>query len=66
MKISINRSVADVPDGMTLAEVLERENIAGPGIAVAVDNKVVARDGWSDFVLAEGMKLTVIRAVCGG
>lgn len=66
MKISINRSIVEVPEGVTLGEVLTRENLAGTGVAVAVDNKVVARNAWPEFVLSEGMKLTVIKAVCGG
>ena len=66
MKISINRSIVEVPEGVTLGEVLTRENLAGTGVAVAVDNKVVARNAWPEFVLSGGMKLTVIKAVCGG
>ena len=54
-----------MPEGVTLGEVLTRENLAGTGVAVAVDNKVVARNAWPEFVLSEGMKLTVIKAVCG-
>ena len=53
-------------DCKTLLQILELENLDGRGIAVAVDNCVVPRDRWAITELVDGMKITVIRAVCGG
>lgn len=67
MELTINRKTIEVaPGGTTLAELLERESLDGPGRAVAVDNQLVPRDKWAATALSEGMKITVIRAVCGG
>lgn len=66
MKIIINHSEREIGEGLTLADVLVSENLAGTGIAVAVDNKVVPRAQWKDFIVTEGARLTVITAVCGG
>ncbi|MDE6164933.1 MAG: sulfur carrier protein ThiS, partial [Muribaculaceae bacterium] len=46
--------------------LLTREGFTGVGQAVAVNNCVVPRGDWNSFAIADGMKLTVIRAVCGG
>lgn len=51
---------------ITLRQLLEQEGFTGIGQAVAVNNRVVPRTDWDDMPLTEGMKLTVIRAVCGG
>lgn len=66
MKVTINRSIVEVPEAASLGEILVREQLAGPGIAVAVYNKVVPRAKWNEFLLSDGMKITLIQAVCGG
>ena len=67
MEVDINgRRIAVDGDHVTLEELLTREGFTGVGQAVAVNNYVVPRGDWSSFAIADGMKLTVIRAVCGG
>ena len=67
MEVDINgRRIAVDGDHVTLEELLPREGFTGVGQAVAVNNCVVPRGDWSSFAIADGMKLTVIRAVCGG
>lgn len=58
--------VAVEDDCKTLLQILEKEKLAGPGVAVAVNNSVVSRTAWADTLLSDGMKITVIQAVCGG
>lgn len=67
MKVEINHHEVEVAEGCaTLAQLLSNEGFTGIGQAVAVNNAVVPKAGWETFALAEGMKITVIRAVCGG
>lgn len=66
MEVFINRKPIGVEAPMNLAELLAREGIPAEGVAVAVDNRVVPRSEWAATAVAEGMKITVIRAVCGG
>lgn len=66
MEVFVNRKPVAVESGTSLAELLDRLGIAPDGTAAAVDNKVVPRDMWRQTILAEGAKITVIRAVCGG
>lgn len=67
MKVEINKREIEVGEGIhNLAELLEAENLNGPGQAVAVAGAVVRRTDWASCLLADGMKITVIKAVCGG
>ena len=66
MEVFVNRKPVAVESGTSLAELLDRLGIAPDGTAAAVDNKVVPRDMRRQTIPAEGAKITVIRAVCGG
>lgn len=67
MKVEINKRIIEVPDGVSvLDQLLTAEGLNGPGVAVAIDGNVVRRATWPEFALSDGMKITIIRAVCGG
>lgn len=66
MNVTINKKTVDAAGATTLGELLVRENLAGPGRAVAVGTRVIPRRSWGDTPLEEGMEITVISAVCGG
>ena len=66
MEVFVNRKPVAVESGTSLADLLDSMGIAPDGTAAAVDTKVVPRDMWRQTILAEGAKITVIRAVCGG
>ena len=67
MYVEINHQKTAVGiDCKTLQQLLENQQLVRQGIAVAVENRVVPRQKWSETELADGMKITVIQAVCGG
>ncbi|MDE5643363.1 MAG: sulfur carrier protein ThiS [Muribaculaceae bacterium] len=67
MNVEINHQKTAVEtDCKTLQQLLENQQLVRQGIAVAVENRVVPRQKWSETELADGMKITVIQAVCGG
>lgn len=67
MDIEINGRHFQAPqDCHSLGELLQTMGFDGIGQAVAVNNRVVPRSGWDEYPLTEGMKITVIKAVCGG
>lgn len=67
MVVEINNHAVEVAnDCDTLLKLLEQEGFSGQGKAVAVNNRVVKRSDWEATPLADGMKITVISAVCGG
>ena len=66
MKIEINNKPHDIPEGYTLKNLLEMFELHPFGTAFAVGGKVIIRADWEGFVLTEGMKITMIKAKCGG
>ena len=66
MKIEINNKTYEIPEGYTLTNLLEILELHPLGTAFAVGSKVIIRADWDGFVLMEGMKVTMIKAVCGG
>ena len=50
----------------TLADFIASLSLPAAGVAAAVEGKLVKRTEWETFPLAEGMHITVVRAVCGG
>lgn len=69
MTVELNKksiTVAEADGPATLAALLEQHGLGRAGQAVAVDNRVVARSAWASTPLRDGMKITVITAVCGG
>jgi len=66
MKVEVNNKTYQVPEGCTLTNLIEALEIKPLGIAFAVNNKVIKKVDWENFVLTEELKITMIKAVCGG
>ena len=66
MKVYINQNETEVPEGITVKEWLDRQQIAAEGTAIAIDNKLIPKSEWSNRTLADGDKITLIRATFGG
>lgn len=65
MKILFNQQPLEVSATNLLDLSLELQ-LPASGIAVAVNNCLVPRTQWQDFLLQDGMSILVIKAVCGG
>lgn len=65
MKIKVNGKEKET-SAATIAELVKEMELPQTGVAVAVNNKMVPRDKWTETELAEGMSLVVIKAACGG
>lgn len=66
MKVEINHHEVEVNDAATLSQTLKQHGIDPAGKAAAVNNRVVPKGSWDSYTLADGDKITIIRAVCGG
>jgi len=67
MTVFVNNEKRDVSNLKTLSELLESINLnVAKGVAVAVNNQVVAKGEWSNALLKENDKITIIRATQGG
>ena len=68
MNIKVNGEVRGVSPGLTLHQLLLDLEIdpARPGIAVAIDQEVVARTQWTEMVIQADSEIEIIRAAQGG
>ena len=66
MKVSINGEQLELPQGLTVAELLVRLQAPDRGIAVAKNDRVVRRSAFDEERVDEGDRIEIIRAVAGG
>jgi len=68
MMIELNGRTVDVPDGATVAELVERAGAdrEARGVAAAVEGEVVPRSAWTTTAVAAGQSVEVLTAVQGG
>lgn len=66
MKASINGQEHELPDGLTVAQLLVRLQAPERGIAVAKNDRVVRRSTFEKERVREGDRIEIIRAVAGG
>jgi len=66
VKATINGEPRDLPDGTTVASLLEQLGVARNGIAVAKNDRVVRRAEYEQSAIAEGDAVEIIKAVAGG
>jgi sulfur carrier protein len=66
MTVTVNGQRCELPDGATLADLLERLDVPRIGVAVALDGAVAPRALWPDTVLRDGASVEVLTAAQGG
>lgn len=66
MKIMINGQSVETAERTTLASLLASHGLDAPGMAVAVNNRVIPRPARDEFQLLPDMNIIVIKAACGG
>ena len=68
MTLTVNGDARDVPTGATIDGLLRAvgRDPDVPGVAVAVDDRVVRRADWATTTLLEGQRVELITAAQGG
>lgn len=66
MKICINEESREVPDGTTVADIVETLSINPKFVAVEVNLELIPRDEHATHMLADGDQLEVVTLVGGG
>lgn len=67
MKITLNNEPVIVDEScQTLNDLLELRNIPKNGVAIAVNNKLIARTQWTSKILKPEDDVVVITATFGG
>jgi sulfur carrier protein len=66
MNITLNGESCELVDGTTLVAFIESRTGSTRGSAVVVDDEVVPRGTWPDYLLRDGQRVELITAVQGG
>jgi sulfur carrier protein len=69
MKVLVNGEPRELPDALTIAELVAEEApglMNGRGVAVAVDAEVIPRSEWAATTLEAGQTVEVLAAMQGG
>jgi sulfur carrier protein len=66
MELRVNGDAREMPEGTTVADLVERLLGTRKGCAVAVGGQVVARRDWDQRALADGDAVEVLVAAQGG
>lgn len=66
MKISLNGYIIDLPENMTVEDLIKWKEIPSQGTAVALNNKLIKQNNWSITELKEKDQVTIISAAYGG
>jgi sulfur carrier protein len=66
MKATVNGRIRELPDGLTVAALLDLLGSARSGVAVACNERVVRRREYDTRRLSDGDRIEIIEAVAGG
>jgi sulfur carrier protein len=68
MSVTINGDLRELPEGATIASLIDSLQNApeGRGVAVALEGEVVPRTRWPSTELREGASVEIVAAVQGG
>lgn len=64
--IKIGGDVLEIPDALSIEELLKTKNLPGDGLIVAVNGDVVKREHWPNWKLSPNDNVEIIRMVFGG
>ncbi len=66
MRIIINGEQREVPDQLTLSDLIRHLSLAPERLAVEFNRRVVRRADWPNTTLSEGDQLEIVHFVGGG
>lgn len=66
MLVLVNGQEHEVAEGTTLSQLLTSLQIALDGTAVAVNDEIVPKSKFGDFVISAAMRIDIFSLVAGG
>lgn len=66
MKLTLNGTISEIQNGITVAELLENLKIEPGRVAVEVNLKIVKKQDYQKYVLKDGDSVEVVNFVGGG
>ncbi|WP_108648987.1 sulfur carrier protein ThiS [Dongshaea marina] len=66
MQLIINDTPMTFEPGVTLNELLTKLKWQKPGIAIAINQQIIAQASWETHPLSEGDEILLFQAIAGG
>jgi sulfur carrier protein len=66
MQIQLNSKSKDLPDGATVAVLIDEMKLGEKRVAVEVNAELVTKKEWNSYTLKAGDKVEVVTFVGGG
>ncbi|SFS91183.1 sulfur carrier protein [Succinivibrio dextrinosolvens] len=66
MKIIYNGNSLEIKENLSLSIFISELKLETKTIAAAVDEQIVPKKNWENFILKEGMNLDIFNLVAGG
>ena len=66
MQILVNGNTTEIPEGTTMAGLIDRLELSGQRLAVEVNEELVPRSRFAEQRLARNDRVEIIHAVGGG
>ncbi len=66
MRIQVNGEACELPDGQTVADLIERLGLSGRRLAVELNLDIVPRSQHAGTALRDGDRVEVVHAIGGG
>lgn len=66
MRLLVNGSPLDAPDGASVAHLIDQPKLAGRRLAVERNGEIVVRSSYGETALCEGDTLEIVQAIGGG
>ena len=66
MKIFVNGQGQDLPDGFNATGLVEQMGLSGQRLAMEVNQEIVPRSTFDEYVFQDGDRVEIVHAVGGG
>lgn len=66
MQIYINGDTEVIDDGSSVADIVEKLDLAGKRIAIEINEELVPRSTFSEHLLSDGDNIEIVHAIGGG
>jgi sulfur carrier protein len=66
MQVTVNGEATELPEALTLAELVERVGLGDKRVALERNEAIVPRSEYAATALAEGDRIEIVRAIGGG
>jgi thiamine biosynthesis protein ThiS len=66
MELNYNNNKFELLFSGTISELLKEQNIDNTKIAIQINNKIIPRNKWSEYILSKEDKIFIIEIIAGG